>query len=133
MLFPKARIIHCVRDPLDTCLSLYSQNFERENEFAYDLEHIAAYYHFYRMMMAHWQSVLPIRILDVAFESLVEDRERVTRGLIEHCGLTWDARCLHGIETGLVASSVSTWQRYARHLTPLIGALAEHGYVARPA
>ncbi len=147
MLFPRGRIIHCVRDPLATCFSIYSQNFQEENEFAYDLQQIAEYYRFYRSMMDHWQSVLPDQIFRVSYDELVKSQERVSRDLIAHCGLPWDERCLRPHETSreigtasvwqvrqpVYADSVARWRRYERHLGPLISALAEHGYVANKA
>ena len=145
MLFPRARIIHCIREPVDTCFSIYSQNFEQENEFAYDLGHIAEYYRFYRSIMAHWQSVLPIRIFDVSYEALVGNQERVSRDLLDHCGLTWDDRCLRPHESKreirtaspwqvrqpVYSSSVARWRHYQRHLGPLIEALGEYAQFAK--
>ncbi len=147
MLFPGARIIHCIREPIDTCFSIYSQNFERGNNFAYDLRHVAEYYRFYRSMMAHWQSLQPIRIFDVSYEALVENQERVSRDLLDHCGLPWDDRCLRPHETKreirtashwqvrqpVYSSSVARWRRYERHLGPLIEALGEYAQLSNTA
>jgi len=144
MLFPRARIVHCIRDPLDTCFSVYRQNFERGNEFAYRLEDIADYYRFYRLMMEHWHSVLPARIFDVDYEGLVQDQERVTRRLLDYCGLSWDDRCLRPQETDreirsascwqarqpVYKSALSKWRCYERHLAPLVEALHRYGYAS---
>jgi tetratricopeptide (TPR) repeat protein len=144
MLFPKGRIVHCVRDPLDTCFSTYRQSFERENEFAYRLEDIADYYRFYRLMMEHWQAVLPSRMFDVHYEELVEDQEHITRKLIDHCELPWDDHCLRPHETDreirsanywqvrqpVYNSSLSKWRCYERHLAPLVEALDRYGYAS---
>ncbi len=144
MLFPRAKIIHCIREPMDTCFSIYRQNFYKENEFAYDLQHIAEYYRFYRSIMAHWQSVLPIQIFDVSYEALVGNQERVSRDLLVHCGLPWDDRCLRPHETKrqvgtashwqvrqpVYSSSVARWRRYERHLGPLIEGLGEYAQSA---
>jgi hypothetical protein len=144
MLFPRARIVHCIRDPMDTCFSVYRQNFDRGYEFAYRLEEIADYYRFYRLMMAHWRSVLPAPIFHVRYEELVEAQERVTRDLINHCALSWNDRCLRPHETDreirsascwqvrqpVFKTSVSKWRCYERHLAPLVEALHRHGYVS---
>ncbi len=145
MLFPRARVIHCDRDPIDTCLSIYFQNFQKEDDYAYDLQHIAEYYRFYRLIMEHWRSVLPVRIFDVSYEDLVTDQKGITRDLLEHCVLQWDDRCLRPHETNreiltasqsqvrqpVYSSSVAKWQRYKRHLDPLIKTLDRYGYTAR--
>ncbi len=135
-LFPKARIIHCRRDPLDLCLSCYFQNFNDLN-FSWDLDDIAAYYVSYVKLMDHWSKVLPLRIHKVSYEELVSDQEAVTRALLAYCGLPWDARCLSFFETRRVvrtASSVQVrkpisgqavgrWKKYQAHLGPLFKAL----------
>jgi tetratricopeptide (TPR) repeat protein len=133
-LFPKARVIHCVRDPVDTCLSCYTQFFSGAYLFSYDLADLGFYYRSYVRLMTHWRKVLPIRILDVSYESLVENPETVTRQMLEHCGLEWDPCCLefHNTRrTVLTAStdqvrqpmyrdSVGRWRYYEKHLRPLL-------------
>src|SRR5262249_39461421 len=92
-LFPRARIIHCRRDPLDVCLSCYFKNF-REIDYAWSLEDIGAYYRSYETLMAHWSRVLPLPIHEVRYEDLVGNQEAVSRALVAFCGLDWDERCL---------------------------------------
>ncbi|MEO0974844.1 MAG: sulfotransferase, partial [Pseudomonadota bacterium] len=94
-LFPDAIIIHCKRDPLDTCLSCYTKNFAIDGlEFAYSLESLGHYYKLYQELMAHWHEVLPGRIYDLDYEALVSDSETQIRRLVEHCGLTFEDACL---------------------------------------
>jgi tetratricopeptide (TPR) repeat protein len=138
LLFPQARIIHCVRDPLDTCLSCYFQDFDERLPFTYDLTLLGAYYAEYQRLMAHWRSVLDSPWLEVRYEDLVADQEGVSRVLVEHCGLEWDERCLRFYETQRLVStasydqvrqplysrSVGRWRYYERHLGPLRQALA---------
>ncbi len=137
LLFPKARIIHCRRDPLDTCLSCYFQNFSDGQFFSYDLANLGRFYRLYEDLMQHWHKVLQGRILDVDYEALVQDLEGQSRRIVEHCGLEWDDRCLdfhkterkvttasyHQVRQPLYTSSVGRWRRYEAHLGPLREAL----------
>jgi len=137
LLFPKGRIIHCRRDPMDTCLSIYFQNFGEGQGFAYDLREIGQAYNHYRQMMDHWNKVLDLPILDIHYEDLVGNQESTTRRLLEFCGMPWDDNCLRFQDTDrmvftassaqvrrpLYRSSLRRWERYQSHLGPLIEAL----------
>jgi len=139
MLFPGARIIHCVRDPIDTCLSIYFLKFNAAHPYTDDMTHLGVYYRQYQRLMAHWKNVLRIPILDVQYEELVANQEKVSRKMVEFCGLEWDERCLRFHESGRVVSthsydqvrrplykkSVARWKNYERHLGPLITALGD--------
>ncbi len=138
-LFPRARIIHCRRDPIDTCLSCYIQNFGEPHGFTLDLAHLGQFYREYERLMAHWARVLPVPVFDLSYEELTADQEDVSRRLIAFCGLDWDERCLRFNETArpvrtastlqvrqpMYRSAVGRWKRYAAHLQPLIEALGE--------
>jgi tetratricopeptide (TPR) repeat protein len=138
-LFPRARIIHCKRDPRDVCFSCFCQFFKGLN-FTWDLEDLAAYYRAYDRLMAHWHAVLPVPILEVVYEDLVANLEPVSRRLVAFCGLEWDERCLKfhenrrpvqtvsklQVRQPIYQSSVGRWRRYARHLQPLLAALGYH-------
>ena len=138
LLFPDAHVIHCLRDPLDTCISCYSQTL-MPAAFPYvnDLKRLGVVYVDYERLMAHWKSVLSIPILEVRYEQLVSDQERVSRELIEFCGLVWDPACLRYYDRGRVVqtasydqvtrpiynSSVGRHKPFVKHLGPLIEAL----------
>ena len=134
-LFPKARIIHVRRHPVDTCLSIYCTLFDMRHDFAYDRADIVAFYRDYQRLMAHWRAVLPgDRFLEIDYEDLVSDSAGAMRRLIEFCGLDWDEACRqpassqHVVKTAsawqvrqpIYASSVARWRGYA----PWLGALA---------
>jgi tetratricopeptide (TPR) repeat protein len=135
-LSPRARVIHCSRDPLDVCLSCYFQHFTSMN-FTYALEDLAAFYQDYERLMRHWQALLPLAFLEVAYEDLVSAPERVSRELVAFCDLEWDDRCLayhqtqRRVRTASMAQvrqpiytrSVGRWRHYAAHLGPLLRAL----------
>src|SRR6202034_1474779 len=126
-ILPKARIIHTMRDPIDTCVSCYSKLFTYGQHFSYDLGELGRYYRRYTELMAHWRSVLPAgAMLDVTYEDVVDDLEGQARRLIAYCGLPWDDRCLSFHKTirpvrtassaqvrkPLYRSSVHRWRRY---------------------
>lgn len=136
-ILPGARIVHCRRDPLDTCISLYFQHFADSQPYAYDLTHLGLYYREYDRLMRHWQRVLPLPMMEIGYEALVHDQEREIHRLVEFCGLPWDKQCLAFHETErpvgtasvwqvrqpIYKSSVGRWRNYAAHLKPLMGAL----------
>jgi tetratricopeptide (TPR) repeat protein len=135
-LFPRARVIHCQRDPLDTGVSCFMQIF-RGLSFTLDLEDIGSYYRDYERLMAHWRAVKPLPMLEVVYEELVADVEGVSRQLVEFCGLPWDERCLrfyenprtvrtvskHQVRQPVYKSAIARWRRYEAHLDPLRRAL----------
>lgn len=139
LLFPKARIVHCVRDPLDTCLSCYFHNFGTRHPYSHDLRHLGVYYSDYRRLMAHWRGVLQLPMFEISYEELVEDTERLSRGLIAFLGLEWDDSCLKFYENRRFVSTASfdqvrrpiyrgavhRWRHYARHIEDLRNALGD--------
>ena len=111
LLLPKARIINCRRDPVDTCLSIYVTPYANLPDYAHDRDNIAFYYEEYRRLMAHWREVLPVeRFIDTDYEMLVSEPEVEARRLIEFCGLNWDPACLRHTENAGAIRTPSIWQ-----------------------
>ena len=109
--FPRARIIHMQRHPIDTCLSIYFQNFFNIGPYAHDLGDLAHYYGEYRRITDHWRAVLPATtLLEIPYEALIEDQEGWTRRLLDFVGLPWDPRCLDFHRTDRVVITASKWQ-----------------------
>jgi hypothetical protein len=137
MLFPKARIIHCVRDPLDTAISCFFQNFSESYAFTNSLETLGCYYRDYQRLMRHWHEVLPISMLDLRYEQLVEAPEATIRQLVQFLGLEWDERCLDfhenprlvttasydQVRRPIYTGSVGRSRRFREHLGPLEAAI----------
>ncbi|HLJ18879.1 MAG TPA: tetratricopeptide repeat protein, partial [Stellaceae bacterium] len=95
LALPNARIIHTMRNPVDTCLSCFSKLFSGEQNFSYDLGELGRYYRKYTELMEHWRHALPPGVmLDVQYEEVVEDFETQARRIVAHCGLEWDDACL---------------------------------------
>jgi hypothetical protein len=138
LILPGARIIHCRRDPVDTCLSCYTKHFAGEMLFAYDQVELGAFYRAYQRLMAHWAQVLPAEhYLEVDYEAVVDDLEGEARRLIGFLGLPWDEACLrfhdnrrvvrtasvNQVRQPIYTTSKGRWHRYANHLGPLLAAL----------
>ncbi len=137
LLFPKARVIHVSRNPLDTCISCYTQEFTSAHSYAYDLKILGEYYKQYERLMQHWMKVLSIPILHVQYEDLVENQESISRKLIEFCGLEWNDCVMNfhqsnrdvatasydQVRQPMYRKSVQRWKNYEPHLAPLIMAL----------
>jgi tetratricopeptide (TPR) repeat protein len=141
LMFPKAKIIHCRRDPRDTCLSCYFQNFKIRNDFAFDLPNLGFHYRHYQALMRHWRDILGIEMLEVDYERLVAEPEPAMREIIAYCGLPWDDACLEFHKTKrpvltasfwqvrqpLYQGSTGRWRHYEQHLGPMLEALGEDG------
>ena len=111
LILPNARIIHTMRDPVDTCVSCFSRLFTHGQPFSYDLAELGRYYRWYHELMAHWRSVLPAgAMLDVSYEDVVDNLEEQARRLIDYCGLPWDDRCLSFHETSRPIATASNVQ-----------------------
>jgi len=134
-VFPNARIVHMRRDPIDTCLSCYFQQFSPSMSFTMDLCDLAHYYREHHRLMSHWRTVLPPgTVLEVPYEALVADQEGWTRKILDFLGLDWDARCLnfHASSRPVVTASywqvrqriyphsVGRWRNYRKFIGPLL-------------
>jgi tetratricopeptide (TPR) repeat protein len=133
-VFPNARVIYMQRDPIDTCLSCYFQQFLTGYNFTFDLSDLAHYYREHERIMAHWRSVLPHGfILDVPYEELVVDQETWSRKMLDFIGLEWDTQCLEfhtnkrqvttasawQVRQKIYTNSVARWRNYEKFIGPL--------------
>ncbi len=133
LILPESKIIHCMRDPKDNCLSLFKNVFEGQLNFSYSLEEIGKFHKLYQNLMDFWQKLLPDFIYNISYEKLVSNQEEETRKLLDFCNLNWDEKCLsfyknkRGIITASFAqarkpiykNSVKSWKNYENELFPL--------------
>lgn len=137
LMLPDAKVIHCRRDPADTCLSIFKTYFTGMHEYSHDLGELGRYYNLYHGLMEHWHSVVPGFIHDVQYEDMVSDQAKQIRSLLEYCGLEWEEACLEFHTTDRLIStasaervrrpiykdSVQLWKRYETQLAPLLESL----------
>ncbi len=141
---PGARIIHMRRHPMDGCYAIYKTLFRMGYPYAYSLEDLGQYYIGYHRLMEHWRSVLPGRVLDVDYEDLVANQEKVSRSIVSHCGRDWQDACLNfhenqsptatasaaQVRQPVYQTSVAKWRRFEEELAPLHAMLVEAGILS---
>jgi hypothetical protein len=146
LALPGAKIIHAMRDPVDTCLSCFTKLFDAPLTYTYDLGTLGRFYRGYHAMMTHWRGLLPPGVmLEVPYENVVAGLESEARRIVEFCGLPWDDRCLSFHETRrmvrtasvsqvrekIYSRAVGRWRRYEKHLGPLLDALGDLGPIGQ--
>jgi len=121
MIFPKARIIHCKRNPIDICLSIYSTYFTARMDFAASRGDLVFFYRQYERLMEHWRNVLPPEVYcETVYEDLIADRETRSRELIAFSGLEWNEACLVPEQNERAVRTASVWQaRQPVYKTPV--------------
>jgi tetratricopeptide (TPR) repeat protein len=141
---PKAKIICLRRDPIDTCLSNFRQLFSAQASYygySFDLLDTGRYYVLFDRLMAHWRKVLPGRILEVQYETLVDTQEASSRRIIDFCGLSWNDACLSfennpapvntasavQVRAPVYRSALKRWKKYEPDLGELIALLESQG------
>jgi tetratricopeptide (TPR) repeat protein len=139
LVLPNAKIIDARREPMACCFSNFKQLFAEGQEFTYSFDDIARYYRTYVELMAHWDAVLPGKVLRVQHEELVEDLERQVRRILDFVGLNFDPACLEFYKTErsvrtasseqvrrpIYKEGVDQWRNFEPWLGPLKAALGE--------
>jgi hypothetical protein len=142
-LFPKTRVIHCRRDPLDVGLSCFSRDLASMPAWTTDLRAIGHVYREQERLMTHWHRVLPARIFEFVYEDVIADFAGSARRLIEFCGLEWESACLEfhranrqvrtasldQVRQPIYDTSIGRWRRFAAYLKPLQEVIGGEGVV----
>lgn len=140
--FPNAKIIHVTRHPIDTCFAVYKQLFEDVYPHSYDQQEMAEHYVEYHNLMQHWHSIMPGKILDIAYEDIIDNMPDQAFKLIEHLGLNWEEACANfeynksvvqtasaaQVREKVYARSKGRWQKYRTQLAPTIQILEAAGF-----
>jgi tetratricopeptide (TPR) repeat protein len=136
-ILPNARIIHCTRDPMDNCLSIFKTRLKSGHGYADNLSELGQYYRMYLELMEYWRDTLPGFVYDQNYENLVGSQQEQVSKLLQHCGLDWDDACLDFHKTRrkvktasnaqvrrpIYNDSVKLWKRYEKQLEPLKAAI----------
>ena len=139
LLFPKAVFIHTCRDPIDNCVSCFTSPLKEFHSYSGDLTTLGRYYRLQHQLNDHWHKVLPIEILVIQYEDLINEPEVHARKLVSHAKLDWNDRCLHfdngdnvvrtlsswQVRQPIYNSSIGRWKNYDTHLQPLKDALGD--------
>tara|TARA_R110002153_G_scaffold165703_4_gene318225 strand:- start:8242 stop:9855 length:1614 start_codon:yes stop_codon:yes gene_type:complete len=139
--FPKAKIIHVTRSPADTCFAVFKQLFEEVYQHSYAQSEMAEHFVMYRKLMEHWHTIMPGKILDIAYEDVIADNEVQARRLIQHLGLDWEDTCINfeknntAVVTASAAQvrekahnrSIGRWKNYENQLSPTLDILKAAG------
>jgi tetratricopeptide (TPR) repeat protein len=135
LILPNAKIIDARREAMACCFSNFKQLFASGQEFTYGLDYIARYYRTYVELMAHWDAVLPGKVLRVAHEDVVDDLEANVRRILDFCGLEFEPQCVefHKTERSIRTASSEQVRRPIfkegldqwRNFEPWLGSLKE--------
>ena len=135
LILPKAKIIHCVRNPLDNCVSLFKNYFVGGVDFSYDLVDLGKYYNLYKDIMLFWDNTLPNYCINISYEELINNPKKQIKKLLSACNLEWDENCMkfynnkYFMSTGsnsinihqpIYKTSIQSWKRYEKQLQPLL-------------
>ena len=138
LILPKSKIIHCYRNPMDNCFSIFKNHFPGGRiGFAYDMDEIIGYYNIYSDLMKYWNNLLPNFIFNIKYEKLISNTKLETQNLLKICDLDWDDACLNfynnkrPIRTAsdiqarskIYKTSIDSWKDYEKYLNKYNAAL----------
>jgi len=132
LVLPNAKIIRCLRNPMDNCLSIYKNYFDfDDNPYAYDLNELVEHYNLYQDLMKFWHKTLPGFIYDISYENLIKDQKNETKKLLDFCNLNWEENCMNffknkrnvntaslmQVRKPIYKDSINSWKKYEKHLS----------------
>ena len=135
LILPKSKIIHCYRNPMDTCLSVFKNHFPGGKiEFGYDLDDLFGFYNLYSDLMKYWNDLLPNFIFNIKYEKLILNTESEVRNLLKACKLEWNDECLNfynnkrAIRTAsdiqarnkIYKTSIDSWKNYQKYVNKYV-------------
>ncbi len=110
LIFPNSKIIHCKRNSLDNCWSIYKNNFDAGLSFSFNLQDLGKFYNLYNDLISFWKTKYPKKIYDLQYENLINDQENQIKKILDFCELEWDPNCLKHYNNNRLIKTVSTVQ-----------------------
>ncbi len=134
ILFPNAKIIHCIKDPVDACVSLFRQNFSEGHAYSYSLKDSADYYDLHLELIEHWIKVFPNQIFQLNYKAFLKNYRNTSIKLFNYCDLKWNDNYLQlfkhrnsvntassfQIRDDINSQSLQRWKQYKTHITTLL-------------
>ena len=142
--FPEAKIVHLERNPMAVCWSNYKSNFNSPGmSFTLNQELIGEYYLLYKDLIGFWEKKYPKKIINLNYESLVENYKEEVKKLFLNLNLKWEKQLFdfhknkRPVETAsfrqvrskIYKKSSEQWQNYKEQLKPMIKILSENKIV----
>ena len=134
LILPNAIIVHCKRNPMDTCLSVFQQNFyAKGNEYSFKLSEIGIFFNLYIDIMNYWKKILPDCFYEIEYEDFIYYQKKETKKLLDYCNLKWENKCMnfhktirpvrtssdHQIRKKIYSNSINRWKIYKQELKKL--------------
>ena len=131
LILPKSKVIHCVRNSKDICISIYKNYFTNtELNYAYDLDELVSFYNLYNDLMNFWEKSFPNFIIQIKYEELIKNPKKEIPKLIKKCNLSWDEKCIKfydnkrtvktasdtQVRNKIFKSSVDSWKKYEKYV-----------------
>lgn len=133
LIFPRAKVIHVKRNPVDNCFQIYMKYFAEGNHYAYKFEDLAHYYHCYDKLMRYWQKVLPLDIMEIEYEDIISSTEEVSTKVCKYLELYPNPQYQSDVKKMAITSDeVGQWKHYQEKISPLINALTRHAVKKSP-
>lgn len=134
MLFPNCKVIHCLRDPVDVCLSIYFHNFNSNHPYSDNLANLGHYYNQYKKLISHWSKIYDDSIHNVSYENIISEPKKHITELLNHLDLEWQDNCSKFYENKrtvntpsysqvrqpIYNTSIKRWKNYEQHIDDLI-------------
>lgn len=138
-LFPNAKVINVVRDPLDNAIGLFKMYFNKGAEYSFSMEGIIYYWQGYLTLMRHWEQLYPGEVLHLSYEDLARKPKKKITEILEYCGLPVEETCFRFYESDrpvltpsagqvrrpISTKSIGSGQNYEQYIKTSIPALAE--------
>jgi len=140
---PQSKIIHCVRDGRDTCLSIFKNSFANNvMPWSYDQKELVEFFNIYTDYMYFWKKNYNEYIFDLHYLDLINNHDKTIKNVLKFCNLSFEEKCLKfydnkrsvntvstiQVRQPIYKSSVNAWQKFKDHLPDLFSGIKNYNY-----